>query len=540
MAFLTIDLGTTHCKAAVMHLDGGMVSSRSIPTVTERDAAGAYFYDPEKLWMRVLYLLIITCGEVSEGIHAIGITGMAEAGLFVHHRTGEPLTAIIPWFDMRTESLYLQMQGDMDRYERFRRTGLHNHYKYSVYKMKWLLDNEIEAGGESAVARSDLLWLSLPDFIAYRLTSVAATDSSLAARTYLFDINTGEWIEEYIAAAGISGIQLPEVRQSGSIIGTVDSSVYRQDSLIAAARHGYSERVPDLTGAAVTIAGHDHLCAALAAGVIENDILFDSLGTAESLLAVAESGRLGRDEVASGFSFGPHVLENRFCWLGSVAASGDSVEWIRSVLSCRRAGKEREKLYEQGELGYDEMMGLLEQAPAGPTGIFYLPYLTGSNAPIIDPNMSAAFIGLKKSHGTAALLKAVLEGISYEFEWIRREAAAHVHLDTDVIRCVGGGTRNTHLMQLKADMTNCTIEVLQHAEAGLLGAMWVSALYGTNECTLDDIMRLQQEMMKRERPAIYSPDPERSSRYALLFSGGYRALQEPFRSLVTELYRGTR
>ena len=39
-------------------------------------------------------------------------------------------------------------------------------------------------------------------------------------------------------------------------------------------------------GTPVAVGGHDHLCAAVAAGVVEPGCLFDSMGTAEVLMGV--------------------------------------------------------------------------------------------------------------------------------------------------------------------------------------------------------------------------------------------------------------
>jgi sugar (pentulose or hexulose) kinase len=104
-------------------------------------------------------------------------------------------------------------------------------------------------------------------------------------------------------------------------------------------------------------------------------------------------------------------------------------EWIRSQLG-------------EDPLSYEKVPSLLAETKKGPTGIIYLPYLSGSGAPSPDPSAQAAFIGLKNSHKRSDLLKAVLEGTAYELESIRRVAEKVTMSEVNKIIAVGGGTRN--------------------------------------------------------------------------------------------------
>ena len=64
-------------------------------------------------------------------------------------------------------------------------------------------------------------------------------------------------------------------------------------------------------GTPIVLGGHDHLCAALAAGAINPGDLVDSTGTAQALLFVL-SGFLSKPELAaSGFPCYPHVVPEK-------------------------------------------------------------------------------------------------------------------------------------------------------------------------------------------------------------------------------------
>ena len=93
--------------------------------------------------------------------------------------------------------------------------------------------------------------------------------------------------------------------------------------------------------------------------------VFDSMGTAETLIGALPERSLTEDDFNSGLIYGCHVASGRGYWLGSLSASGGSVEWLRAQLS-------------HTPLSYDEIDALLANASPEPTGILYFPYLVGS------------------------------------------------------------------------------------------------------------------------------------------------------------------
>jgi sugar (pentulose or hexulose) kinase len=82
-------------------------------------------------------------------------------------------------------------------------------------------------------------------------------------------------------------------------------------------RHPGLER---LVGATVTVAGHDHLAAAVGSGITGSDQIMDSCGTAEALLRA-----IGRDQsldplidIPEGIAIGWHVLPDCYCLLAGI------------------------------------------------------------------------------------------------------------------------------------------------------------------------------------------------------------------------------
>ncbi|WJH34028.1 FGGY family carbohydrate kinase [Paenibacillus sp. CC-CFT747] len=347
MSLLGIDIGTTHCKAGVFREDGKAVRIASRPTRTRQDGLGRYFYDPGELWETAAACIREVLKEGTQDVQSIGIASMAESGLLVDSRTGTAKTAFLPWFDSRSMDQAERIGKEADPYERFRITGLRSSYKYGLAKLLWLKEQDPDILNHA-------VWLSASDYAAYRLTGTMATDYSLAGRTFAFDINKREWDSSWIRHFGLNPDLFPAALPAGSRLGCVHSG--------ASAETGLPPGTP------VAIAGHDHVCAALAVGAVREGDVYVSAGTAETLVGILPDSELSQREYDSGLSYGLHAVQGQRFWMGGISASGGSVEWLRGLLG-------------DDGLSYQELMGLLESGREEPTGILYFPYLSGSGAP---------------------------------------------------------------------------------------------------------------------------------------------------------------
>jgi sugar (pentulose or hexulose) kinase len=498
MSLLGIDIGTTHIKAGLFELDGTCIHIAVRPNVSYTDDKGYASYDPEKLWVTAAEAIRGVNSDAQRNIAAIGITSMAESGLLIDPVTGAYLTDIIPWFDRRTEEVSQMIESELNPFEHFIKTGIRPSYKYGLAKLLWLKQ-------QNASLQKEAVWLSTSDFIAYKLTGRLGTDYSLAARTYVFRIDKKEWDAPTIRHFGLNPSLFPEARPSGSVVGNISTESFE--------RLGLHKGIP------VAVSGHDHVCAAMAVGAVKPGFVSDSIGTAETLVGTLNERALGRKEYESGFNYGCHVVPERFFWMGAIQSSGGSIEWIRNILS-------------SGSLSYEEIHRLLDPAPTGPTGILYFPYLAGSGSPQPDPQAKGAFIGLKSSHRKEHLLKALLEGTSYELEYMRRAAEEVEQIKITNIAAVGGGTKNSHWMQIKSDVTNCTLRIPGISEAGLLGAAmiagWGAGIYSNEE----EVMGCLSQSATKE----VVPNPENHQKYRQIFEGGYLYLQEPLRNFYQKSY----
>lgn len=482
--YIATDLGTTHIKSAVFDERGHLLELRKAPTSDCRDEFGSV-YDP-------LSVYEIVSGQIScflkqfDNVKGISVTGMAEAGLVVNRKKLAEETPILPWFDRRTQLLSQEADRDTE-IGNFCRTGLRNSYKYGIYKYLWLLQ-------QYRLPKEDTVWLSACDYIVWKLTGSFASDPSFAARTYVYDIIRHCWDEPRLARYGLTPDNFPEVIPSGEAAGFLTDRCLLPEA--------YTEPVP------VCIGGHDHVCAAYA--VLEEDSgrICDSMGTAETYLGI-EAGNgfaLTGDHYQSGMVYGPFINGKEYFWMANISSSGQSVEWFR-------------KKIQRTEISYAEMNELLAALPEGPTNILFYPYLSGIGTPLFRSDISGGFFGLNASHGTADMLKAILEGICYQGKWILSLVPGRRPENMKDIVCVGGAANSLPWMKLKADILGIPITVPGEAEATLLGAaaIMIDKLYGTEQRK-----RFLTEI--QEQNQVFQVNREINKKYSEIYTKNYTFL----------------
>lgn len=473
MTLLGIDIGTTHCKAGLFGTDGRTIKVSVRSTASQMAGSGIEYaaYDPELIWNAVAD----TVRQVSNAapdrpVRAVGIASMAESGLLIDRASGQPRSLILPWFDATSQQQVDAIAASEPPLDFYLRTGLRVTHKLSLAKILWLRDRDPSI-------TDGAVWLSVADFIAYRLTGAVGTDYSLAGRTGAFDIARRQWDSGWLARWNLAPEHFAPAHPAGTPVG------------------GVLPEWADLgipAGTPVAVSGHDHLCAASLAGMED---IFDSMGTAEVIVGSYPSRPLTRDDFDSGLLSGCHVIPGRNYWLGSLSASGGSIEWLRGLLSA-------------STLSYDEISALAETAAKGPTGILYFPYLAGSGAPHSDPAATGAFIGLRTNHTRADIAKAVLEGTAYEMEFIRRAGERMNGGEISCLTVAGGGTRSRVWLQIKADISGCEIRIPAESDMTLLGAA-LTAASGSG---------IETSPSFHQAHTAIKPDERHSSSYRHLFA----------------------
>jgi xylulokinase len=438
---LGLDVGTTAIKALLFDPAQGCTAAiAQVPTIVKYPGEGRSEFDPGQLWSGVSAAVrqVLTGREAAE-VAGVAVASMGEVGVPLDG-VGEACYPAITWFDRRTEEFLPWWEQEIGVERTYQITGQVLHHMYGALKLQWLRRHEPEVWAR--VRR----WLSVEDYITWRLAGVAATDHSVAGRTLLFDQERATWSEDLLAATGVPRSLMPEAVASGAVVGTVTATAAAATGLVA--------------GTPVVAGGHDHLVGALAAGAARPGVLLDSAGTAEGILLTVKDYAPTATLFQAGFSTYRHVVPGHFVVVAGQHGAGGLITWLI------------DRLYggDGGSRPYAQALADAEAVPVGAGGLFCLPHLRGSRVPERDLRSRAAFVGLVDGHGRGHLLRAALESLGY---WLKesidvlRDATC---IDVQELVVIGGATRSPFWMQIKADCTGLPLAIPQLPEAVALGA----------------------------------------------------------------------
>jgi len=398
---------------------------------------------------------------------------------------GRWLYPLISWHDARTAPQMAWWQATIGHDKQFAIGGNPLWPINSALRMLWIREHEPD------IYRRTAKWLLIEDFLNFMLCGSTVTDYSMASCTLLFDQHTLTWSDELLSLSGISKELLCELAPSGTVIGQMKPA--------AAALTGLPEGTP------VVLGGHDHLCGTLPVGAFQPGTALDVTGTWETVITPISEPRFDTALLRAGLTVQAHVARARHAiWGGNVA--GEMLEWFRNTLAGGQAAHP-DKLP-----AWDRLLAEATGSPVGSRGVMFLPHMSGSACPQVDPASRGAFVGLRTHAARGDLLRAMIEGLDYQLKDIVLSMQQGVASPMEKMVAVGGGTRNEFWMQNKADVLGQPLEVPDVDEATSLGAAMIAGIgVGCYQNEQDAYQRVY-------RPGrVYQPDPVCADRYQRLF-----------------------
>jgi len=484
---LAHDVGTTGNKATLYDEDGTLVRGAFLPYATSYPRAGSAEQNPED-WWRSLCLntagLLRESGVSSADVACIVFSGQMMGAVSVDLQ-GRPVRDAIIWADTRAVDQAAAVAERIDPRRVYALTGHRLSASYSAAKILWLKEMEPESYERT------YKFLHAKDFLAARLTGVFATDHSDASGTNLYSLEDGAWKEELVDAFGIGFEKLPEIQRSTAVLGAVHSKAAAETGLRA--------------GTPVVMGGGDGSCAATGAGVIRAGVAYNYVGSS-SWIGVATEKPILDPEMRT-FTWA-HLLPDMFTPTGTMQAAGSSYQWARDEL----AGGERLVAERLQCSAYWLLDQEVNQSPAGSNGLLFLPYLLGERSPRWNPMARGAFVGLTIRHRQPDLLRAVLEGITFNLRVILEAFRAQGTV-IDALRVIGGGARGAIWNQIMADIYGLPVQRLSLLEEAT--SMGAAVAGGVGVGLWKDFSQVEH-MIQIEREM--RPDPRRQSLYDELYA----------------------
>ncbi|MFZ4816314.1 MAG: xylulokinase, partial [Phototrophicaceae bacterium] len=463
---------------------------------TEYSAGNRAEQDPNDWWRAVCQstrAVIAQAGIRAEDIAGVVFGGMMQ-GVVALDSQGLPLRKAIIWADQRATAQAEQLRAALGDDLIYRTTGHRPSAAYSLPKIMWLRDHE------PALYAATYQFAHVKDAMIARLTGQFVTEPSDASGMNLYDLQAGGWSSAILNAAGIDAAKLPTVVASTQVVGGVLASVAEEIGLKA--------------GTAVVAGGGDGACASVGAGSVVAGVGYSYVGTS-AWVATASTTPLF-DPLMRTFTFG-HVVPGLMIPMGTMQAAGGAYQWTRDTLG----GLEQQAAQLLGISVYELMNAVADQSPAGANELVFLPYLLGERAPRWNPQARAAFVGLTVQHTRADMLRAVLEGVTFNLKAIL-DILNGLGAEITDLRVIGGGVSGGFWRQIMADVYGVPLHRLVLLEEAT--SMGAAVIGGVGVGLYPDFnVALQMNPIS----ATVTPNPQQRATYdraAQLFEATYSAL----------------
>ena len=466
---VAVDQSTSASKAFLVDECGGIVRRSSRSHRQYYPKPGRVEQDAEEIIRNVRIIIDeVTDGIPSSNLTALALTNQRETMVLWDPKTGIPVCPAIVWQDSRGEALCGELHGRDARVRELTGSALSPYLPAS--KIAALLRDEpvllrrAEAG--------ELCMGTMESFMVFRLGGQHISDVSNASRTQLFDLHSMTWSDELARLFGIPKAMLaPKLLPCDGDFGT-----YK--------------------GIPITGVLGDSFGTLFGQGCCEPGSAKISYGTGTSVMVNAGGvpvipGTGLTAAVAWNFS-GKTAYEIE----GNITCSGDTLIWLCEGLGLFRDPAEIEEL---------------ARSVPDSLGVQLVPAMAGLGAPFFDTGATAIIRGMTRGTTRAHVARAALEAMAQRPVDVMDAIRAETPFALPLLKADGGGSKNSMLMQLQADLGNCVLVGTRAGELSALGAAWMTGVATGLHRSLEDIPA-RRETGTRYIPQMAAEERERMRR----------------------------
>ncbi|MBK1703157.1 glycerol kinase GlpK [Halochromatium glycolicum] len=487
---LSIDQGTTGTTVLIFD-HAGQIRARAYSEFTQHyPKPGWVEHDAEEIivvTMKVIADALRAGNVAANDIQAIGITNQRETAVLWERASGKPLGHAIVWQDRRTAPYCdeLKAQGHAELVQR--KTGLVIDPYFSGTKVKWMLDNR--PGLRERAARGEVCFGTIDSWLVFRLTGGKRhiTDYSNASRTMLYNIRALQWDDELLELLDIPAVMLPEVRPSSEVYGETDPQMF------------FGTRGIPVAG----IAG-DQQAALFGQACYQRGMAKNTYGTGSFVLMNTGTEAVSSNEqLLTTIAWGVGDQPVEYALEGAIFVTGSAVQWLRDGLKMIEHAKETRELARSVPENED---------------VYFVPALVGLGAPHWDPYARGLLIGITRGTSRGHIARAVLESMAYQTRDVIEAMERDSGIQLKELRCDGGASVNSVLMQFQSDILGVPVEVPSIVETTALGSAYLAGLAVGFWESRDEIAE-QWALDVRYRPRIDDAKREK------LFKRWHRAVE---------------
>lgn len=425
-------------KAVAVAENGTTLHSEQVHYELLKTAPGRSEQDPDTIVEACLQCLERLCKAVGKPPALVGLSSYMH-GIMALDDNNKPLTPVILWSDTRSGAIARRLRQSPAAESIYLETGTPIHSMSPLCKIIWLCEHE------PAAFQKAKRFLSIKEYLWFRLFGTFEIDASVASATGLYNLEQQSWNPQSLALCGLEPKQLSDIRPTTF-------------------QRTFSARecgpLADFASTSFCIGGSDGCMANLGSGVTAPGVAALTIGTSGAVRITTSTPLLRYPAMI--FSY---VLdEKRFVCGGPINNGGNVLQWlIKNFWGCK----------EDAEKAYDDFFRLIEPVPAGSEGLVFLPYVYGERAPVWDEEAGGVFLGIKAHHTTAHFLRAGLEGICMALRQVMEllEAASQ---PLHSVYISGGFIQSATWVQMLADVLNKPLVTEDGGDASAVGAALIA------------------------------------------------------------------
>lgn len=430
-----IDIGTTSIKAVLYGENLERISIASKGYKTYHDQLGYAEQEPEEVlqaFYNVMEEVLEPVGEKAAEVELLSFSS-AMHSLILVGEDNQLLTRSIIWSDNRSVKEVEEFKLKEDWMRHYQNTGTPVHSMSPFFKLMWFRNN-------TCLLEKTRKIIGIKEYILYHLTGDYSIDYSIASATGVFNIHTLTWDEKALMYLGISEEQLPCLKDV-----TEKVSIINREFLKGL---GLSPGLSFMMGAS------DGCLANLGSRALHKGETTLTIGTSGAVRMTVDSPVLDQE----GRTFCYYMKKDRWIIGGAVNNGGNVLERLGQILN-----------ENEGSI-YSDMEDRVKEVSPGSDGLLFIPYLYGERAPHWDGRLHASFIGMSGFHGKNHLIRAVVEGITYNLREVW-EVLSALSGESTVLIASGGFLKSEAWTRILSDIFGKDIEIADSVDSSCLGAV---------------------------------------------------------------------
>lgn len=454
---IVFDCGATNVRVIAMNDQGVILASKSMSNETNEDPylSEGRIWDVKKLWAKLCLASRDVVSKIDTTLIAgVTFTTFGVDGTFVDEK-GDLLYPVISWQCNRTVQMVEEVQKYISTERLYELSGVYPYAFNTIYKMVWFKENKPE------ILEKAHRFLFIPSLLAMQLSGAMNNDATMMGTSMMNHLGDRTFSKEVLDALDLNVDLFGDIKEPGMLAGEVTADGSRMSGIPM--------------GTPLYTAGHDTQFAIYGSGAALNQPVLSS-GTWEILMGRSKTKQRAKLSIGSKLTTELDAMEG-VCNIGQNWLGSGVLEWFFRHFYPDLKGEEL----------YNQVAEDAQKVEAGKHGL------------LVDPSFykeqigdkGGRILGITLQTSRQEIYSAFIESLSFRLREALESLQKAGGYKAEKIICVGGGSKNALWNQIRADVCQIPIQVIEQKETTVLGAalfvFYGSGLYPSVEAAREAI-----------------------------------------------------